>query len=78
MTGYDQNIEQSELIKRDLPVLSVDYFKTIAPHFYKYKIQLNDVKAIDNNGLKQIDSDWAKRLAYGKERTMYELKFDFE
>ena len=38
---------------------------------------MDDVKTIDNNGLKQIDSDWAKRLAYGTERTMYTLSFDF-
>jgi len=78
LTGYDQNNEPSELIKRDLPVLSMDYFKTIAPHYYKHKIRLDDVKTIDNNGLKQIDSDWAKRLAYGTERTMYALSFDYE
>ena len=78
LTGYDQIIEPSVMTSRELPILSVDYFKDVAPQYNEHKIKLLDVKAVDNNGLKQIDSDWAKRLAYGTKRTMYSLSFEFE
>ena len=78
LTGYDQIIEPSVMTIRELPILSVDYFKGIAPQYDELRIKLLNVKAVDNKGLKQIDSDWAKRLAYGTERTMYSLSFEFE
>jgi len=78
LTGYDQKIEPSEMIERELPVLSIDYFKKIAMKYYEHKIKLFDIRTVDNKGLKQVDSDWAKRLAYGAERIMYALTFEFE
>jgi len=78
LTGYDQKIEQSEMIEKELPVLSMEYFKKIALKYYEHKMKLLDIRTVDNKGLKQVDSDWAKRLAYGIERTMYALTFEFE
>jgi len=46
--------------------------------YHEQKIKLLDVRTVDNKGLKQVDSDWAKRLAYGTERTMYALTFEYE
>jgi len=73
LVGYDEGLEPHEMGKRKLPVLSESYFQTIIPTFCENGILLRHVKTIGNSDLKQIDSDWAKRLAYGVPRKMYKL-----
>jgi 16S rRNA (adenine(1408)-N(1))-methyltransferase len=73
LIGYDEKSEPHEMEKRGLPMLSQGHFKSLAPMYRNAGIELRGIEAIGNDALKSIESDWAKRLAYGKARTVYRI-----
>ena len=77
IVGYDEENESNEIRKNTLPVLSVKHFESLKPLYHENCIFMHSIKKIGNNELKQIDSDWAKRLAYGTNREIYYLDCTF-
>ncbi len=73
LVGYDERLEPHEMEKRALPALSQAYFHVLASAYGKAGIEIRSVEAVGNGALKLLESDWAKKLAYGSARTMYRL-----
>lgn len=73
LVGYDEEKESREMEKRLLPALSREYFKALAPAYRNAGINIHGIKVLRNDELKTVESDWAKRLAYGGERSMFRL-----
>ncbi|MDR1628812.1 MAG: class I SAM-dependent methyltransferase [Oscillospiraceae bacterium] len=74
LVGYDGRNEPFEMEKRSLPALSCGYFASLTPQYRHAGIEILRVRAVKNEELKQMESDWAKKLAYGGERTLYRLE----
>ena len=73
IVGYDEKAEACEIKKRSLPALSRGHFDALAPAYRKAGIVIDGIGIVGNGELKLIESDWAKKLAYGASRTMYRL-----
>lgn len=73
LVGYDESKEPREMEKRLLPELSREYFSALVPVYGNAGINIHGIKVLRNDELKMIESDWAKRLAYGGARSMYRL-----
>lgn len=73
LVGYDEGREAQEIGSRALPPLSAGHFKRLAPLYRENGISLRKVSVIGNDALKEVDSDWAKRLAFGRPRQTYRL-----
>jgi 16S rRNA (adenine(1408)-N(1))-methyltransferase len=74
ITTYSVYYEESEIIKRGLPKLSYDYFiKELSKEYEKYGINIKGVSLIKCEDLKGFNSQWAKKLAFGKEREIFKI-----
>lgn len=73
LVGYDEIKEPREMEKRLLPVLSRLHFCSLAPAYRIAGINIHGIKVLLNDELKTIESDWAKRLAYGAARSTFRL-----
>ncbi|WIV11840.1 hypothetical protein [Proteiniborus sp. MB09-C3] len=72
---YSTKYEKREIHERELPILSIDFIKThLKKQYMAYGINIEDAYIWDNNMLKSLDTKWAKKLAYGKEREIFYLK----
>jgi 16S rRNA (adenine(1408)-N(1))-methyltransferase len=71
--GYDKDREPHIIHTNALPLLSANHFESLKPLYHEYGISILNVTTLDNSDLKQINSDWAKRLAYGTKREIYRL-----
>lgn len=69
------NFYEKQVIKeRELPALSISYFSEKLKYVYKnYGISINKVSVLSNEDLKKIDTKWAKKLGYGREREIFYL-----
>lgn len=69
------NFYEKQVIKeRELPALSISYFSEKLKYIYKnYGISINKVSVLSNEDLKKIDTKWAKKLGYGREREIFYL-----
>jgi 16S rRNA (adenine(1408)-N(1))-methyltransferase len=72
--GYEESREPLEMVKSALPVLSRDYFKALTPAYSRAGIRIRRIETIGNNELKHLESDWAKKLAYGVPRQFIKLE----
>ncbi|MCL2498031.1 MAG: hypothetical protein FWF06_05390 [Symbiobacteriaceae bacterium] len=75
--GYDDQREEGERQRRDLPSLSKEYFTSLQPAYREAGIAVTHISSLGNQELKQLASDWARRLAHGIPRTMYCLEGHF-
>jgi len=75
--GYDENNEPLEMEKCGLPVLSEQLFVNLSNKYQKAGIKMLSVSVLDNDALKSIETDWAKRLAYGSLRQMYKIDCEY-
>ena len=71
VTTYSDSYEEAEIKKRGLPLLSKAYFLS---EQYKAELsnsgfRIDDVKELDNEYVKQFNSLWTKRLAFGRKRS---------
>ena len=68
---YELRYEAVEIEKLGLPDLSLDYIdEFLAPSFEQRGIAIIERKFLTNRELKDIASTWAKRLGFGRERTI--------
>ncbi|MCL2003830.1 MAG: hypothetical protein FWG72_07505 [Oscillospiraceae bacterium] len=75
--GYDELREAAEIKRRGLPRLSEDHFFGLAERYKAAGIALQGVTAFGNAGLRDLESDWAKRLGFGPPRRMFRLDCRF-
>jgi len=71
---YSHLIESGEMDRRDLPELSLDYIEnTLASSFMEFGIRILDKEIISNEGLREYETQWAKRLGFGRSRAVYHV-----
>lgn len=71
---YCSLYEAKEMESRQLPELSLDYINTnLKVKYHCYGIQIKSVNLCCNESLKGLDTHWAKKLAYGRQRDIYHL-----
>lgn len=71
-TTYSEVYEEKEIINRNLPELSLDYFsKVLKPKYKLCGLNIKNIKVYSNDQLKQLNTKWAKKLAYGRKREVY-------
>jgi len=73
LVGYDENNEPAEMERRGLPPLSEQLFSEISGNYLGAGIKIISVSVLDNMALRKIESDWARRLAYGPPRQTFRL-----
>jgi len=71
--GYDDKHDATEIKLRELPHLSKTHFLGLLNLYKKSGINIENVSLLDNAELKSLESDWAKRLAYGNHRNTFKL-----
>ena len=77
LVGYEERFEPTEMEKHSLPALSHEYFHSIIPAYKNAGIIVRKIKEVGNGELKLMESDWAKKLAYGGKRIMYSLYCEY-
>ena len=76
--GYDEGRDGCDITQRDLPKLSAEHFHSLAPLYQKFGLVLTGAAGLQNADIKALESDWAKRLAFGAARNFYRLTFQHE
>lgn len=75
MIAYSSQYEEREMASRNLPELTMQYLKgSLKDKFKQCGIHMTEVSALNNEQLKNIQTKWAKKLAYGKNRDIFHLK----
>lgn len=71
-TAYSELYEKNEIYERQLPELSYEYINIVLKEKYKANnLDICSVKLLNNDTLKKLETKWAKKLAFGRERTIY-------
>jgi len=71
--GYEEQREAAEMEQRDLPHLSEAYLSGLSDEYHHAGISLSSISLISNTELRVLESDWAKRLAFGAPRRIFRL-----
>lgn len=80
ITTYSGSYEEGEMTRRELPPISLEYFSE-ARYVTAMKGQgfhITQVDEYDNEYVKQFNSLWAKRLAFGRKRAFYRIAGNIE
>lgn len=82
--GYTQEFEPSEYKRLNLPDLTEEYIsQNVVKNFEAFgkesneKYLLKEKRSYDHENLKSFNTNWAKKLTFGKERKLFYLKFTF-
>lgn len=71
---YSSDIEESMMIKRELPALTPSYVKETLQNLYRpFGIEIKKTQVLSNRDLIKLDTKWAKKLGYGKMRESFLL-----
>lgn len=72
---YSHLHEEGEISKRDLPGLSLAYIEeTLTPLYRESGIILSEKEIISNEELRLYETHWARKLGFGKNRTVFHVK----
>lgn len=71
--GYDEQREAAEMARRSLPRLSETYLTGLSDAYSMAGINLQNVSSVSNTELCALESDWARRLAYGAPRQVFKM-----
>ncbi len=75
-TTYCHLYESKEIQYRKLPKLDIHYLSQILGKKYKDKdIIMTDLSILDNEDLKKVPTKWARKLAFGRKREIFYMKF---
>jgi len=73
---YSKEHEVQEMMSRNLPSLSYQYFIDILkPKYTAYGLYIKKINVWDNLALRNLNTKWANKLAYGKKRDFYNYSF---
>ena len=76
IVGYHENLEPAETDRLNLPDLNQNYIENkLAPAYEKLGFSLKKVENIKKKDLKKIETTWAKKLSFGKDREIFKLTF---
>lgn len=75
LATYSDMYEEGEINKRGLPPIDIDYFisKNYVTALKNAGFCVKDIKEYDNEYVKQYNSLWAKRLAFGRKRSFFQI-----
>lgn len=75
VTTYSDSYEEGEMLRRGLPEISRDYFESgdYTSALRASGFITDGVEEYDNEYVKQFNSQWAKRLAFGRKRSFYRV-----
>lgn len=74
--GYSPDSEPREVTRLSLGEIDDNYIKTnITPVLEKYGFLLTQFKHLERPEIKELESTWSKKLAFGKDRPIYYLEF---
>lgn len=75
ITTYSNSYEEGEIIRRDLPSISIEYFQSeqYVSTLYNLSFKITSVEEYDNEFVKQFHSQWAKKLAFGRKRSFFRI-----
>lgn len=73
ITTYSDSYEEGEIIRRELPPISLEYFGSNAyvSALQRVGFRIAGTEEYDNEFVRQFNSQWAKRLAFGRKRSFY-------
>lgn len=72
--SYCDFYEKQVIKERGLPTLSISYISDKLKYVYNnYGISINKVSVLSNEDLKKMNTKWAKKLGYGKQREVFYL-----
>jgi 16S rRNA (adenine(1408)-N(1))-methyltransferase len=72
---YSHLHEEGEISKRELPGLSLAYIEdTLTPLYRECGIVLSEKEIIGNEELRLYETHWARKLGFGKSRTVFHVK----
>ena len=64
---------------QDLPEVTLDYIdKVLAPAYAEAGFKIVERRALSEEEVKQVQTTWGKRLAYGKDPSTFYVKTEFE
>jgi 16S rRNA (adenine(1408)-N(1))-methyltransferase len=73
--AYSELYEKKEIEIRQLPQLSYEYINTVLREKYKASnLDICSIELLYNDKLKKVNTKWAKKLAFGRQRTIYYFK----
>lgn len=73
--GYDPGLEQSLAESFHLPKLSMKYIQQqMIPRIQSLRFEVLGIHEVTKDMLMNFPSDWAKRLAFGKDRQYYAIE----
>lgn len=69
---YSDLYEKNQIELRQLPDLTMDYFKSSLVWKYReHGLNIKDIKILDNEALKKLDTKWSKKLGFGRRREVF-------
>ncbi|MDQ2086443.1 16S rRNA (adenine(1408)-N(1))-methyltransferase NpmA [Herbivorax sp. ANBcel31] len=72
---YNNLHEAGEMSRRELPNLSVEYIKSnLIPIYQSCGIDIVETDIVTNEDLKKFDTQWSKRLGFGRARDVFRIK----
>lgn len=75
--GYHTDLEPSESSRLELSDISFDYVKNSLSEKYKtFGLYPRSITLLSKSDLKALESSWGKRLAFGRDREIYQLIFE--
>lgn len=77
--SYCSIYEKQEIENRQLPELNLVYLNNELKSKYKsYDISIKNVSILGNEALKKIETKWAKKLGFGRERNIFYIDCQIE
>ncbi|UCH43625.1 MAG: hypothetical protein JSW16_03540 [Dehalococcoidales bacterium] len=77
--GYDQDYEENELERLNLPALSTSYIKNVmSPKLEEQGLKVVEIRSVAGKELRDYPSSWAKKLSFGRNREYYYLRLQTE
>ncbi len=74
--GYVPELEPSEAKRLNLPDVDDVYIKReLLPMFEKFNFKLDKINELSRKDIGELETTWAKRLKFGKNRKIYILSF---
>lgn len=72
---YNNLHEAGEMSRRELPPLSVEYIEnTLSPIYKSCGIDITEIDVVNNDELKNFDTQWSKRLGFGRARDVFRIR----
>ncbi len=73
--NYNSKYEPTKMEELEIPDLSDEYINNIMiPKYKSSDIQITSYKQLGNEDIKSVNAKWGKKLAFGRERAIWEIR----